>query len=226
SESGSTVYDVTRSYFLRFTLTAAAYASFSSASACAQLPPRLERCLPYPTLAQEIKELRGPDEKSEPTQPRITIASIYFQGQTRLPQTVQVQLVRTFRRYRQPFYDSDAKTLLTEFEEVGVRGTLRDRGYFRAKIETEAKLLRADAHEQRYSFIIRIAAGWQYRLGTVHFVNAADPHSAITFPSARLQKLIPLAPGDVFNVSKIRQGIEAITKLYGSNGYIDATIEP
>ena len=207
----------------------AAYAVFSSACVYAQLPPRLERCLPYPTLAQEIKELQGAAEeipKSGSSQPRITIASIYFQGQTPLPQTVQTQLVRTFRRYTQPFHDSDAQILLTEFSEAGVKAALHDRGYFRASVEAEAKLLSADAHEKRYSFIIRVTAGPLYRLGSVNFMSAPDSDSALVFPSAQLRNLIPLAPGEVFNVSKIRHGLDAITRLYGSNGYIDATVEP
>jgi hypothetical protein len=172
--------------------------------------------------------MRGTDDEIrefESTQPRVAI-SIYFQGQTGLPQTVQKQLIKTFMRYRQHPHDSDAKSLLDEFAEVGVKGALHDRGYFRAKVETEAKLLGVDGQEQRYSFVISIAKGSLYRLGTVHFANAADPHSALAFPSAELRNLVPLARGDVFNVSKIRQGLEAITKLYGSNGYVDATIEP
>jgi Surface antigen variable number repeat len=32
--------------------------------------------------------------------------------------------------------------------------------------------------------------------------------------------------GEVFDVSKIRDGLEAIGRLYGSKGYIDATPEP
>jgi outer membrane protein assembly factor BamA len=217
-----------RGYHLRFILIAAACSVPSSPSVRAQLPSRLERCLPYPTFSQEIKEVHEGNEEtweSGPRQPRITITSVDFPGQTALSKQVQEQLVRRFMRWRQPYYDSDAKSLLDEFLEVGVTGALRDRGYFHAKADGDAALLSANMLERGYSFTIRIAAGRQYRLGRVRFMRASD--SATTkFPSAELRDLIPLQRGDVFNVSKVRQGLDAVTKQYESHGYIDATVEP
>jgi outer membrane protein assembly factor BamA len=218
-----------RGYYLRFILIAAACFVFSSPSVRAQLPPRLERCLPYPTFAQETKEVHGGNEEnweSGPRHPRITITSVGFPGQTALSKQAQEQLVREFMRSRQPYYDSDAKSLLDEFLEVGVTGTLRDGGYFHAKAEGEADLLSADALERRYSFTVRIAAGPQYRLGSIRFTTVADPPSATIFAPTRLRTLIPMRQGDVFNISRVLQGLESITRLYQSFGHLDATVEP
>jgi outer membrane protein assembly factor BamA len=216
--------------YLRWTTLVGAACTLLSAPAIrAQLPPRLERCLPYPTLAQEIKEVHGTNEENPefaPRQPRITIASVDFLGQTGLSKRAQERLVREFMRSRQPYYDSDAKSLLDEFLEVGVTGTLRHRGYFHAKAEGEADLLSADALERRYSFTVRIAAGRQYRLSGIRFMTVADPPSATIFAQARLRTLIPMRQGDVFNISRVRQGLESIMRLYQSRGHLDATVEP
>lgn len=207
----------------------AACAPFSSVPVCAQLPPRLERCLPYPTLAQEIKEMQATNEQdteSESHQPGIVIASVSFRGQTGLPQPFQQQLVSTLiMLQRQSYHHSDPNLLLDEFRDATVTA-LHERGFFRAEVDGEANLLSADSRERRYSFTVRIAAGRKYRLGNVQIMGAADPSSAIAFPPEQLRNLIRLRRGDIFNVFKIRQGLEAIAKLYRSNGYIDATIGP
>jgi hypothetical protein len=218
-----------RGYLLRIALAGAGCTVLSVPQIRAQLPPRLERCLPYPTLAQEIKQVskaNEEDSESGPRLPQITITNVNFLGQTALSQEVRERLVRKFMRSRQPYYDSDAKSLLDEFLEVGVTGALRDRGYFHAKAGGQADLLSAGVLERRYSFIVRIVAGQQYRLGSIRFTTAVDPPLATRFAPAQLRNLIPLRRGDVFNVSKVRQGLDAVTKLYQSNGYIDAIVEP
>jgi outer membrane protein assembly factor BamA len=46
------------------------------------------------------------------------------------------------------------------------------------------------------------------------------------FPTAQLRTLIPILSGDVFNVSRIRDGLWAIRELYGEHGYINFTFVP
>lgn len=216
-------------YHLRFILIAAACSVLSLPAVCAQLPSRLERCLPYPTLAQEIKVMRqGTDAKEaqEVSAPKIVFVSVDFQGETRLPQTLQAQLATSLKRGRAQFYGSDPAPLLDEFQEVAVRGSLRERGYFHAQVDSESHLLSADPRERRYSVTFRVTDGLQYRLGDVLIKNISEPTRPTVFPPAQLRKLVPLRHGELFNVSKIRDGLETIMSLYGSKGYLDATIEP
>jgi outer membrane protein assembly factor BamA len=216
-----------RGYHLRFVLIAGACSVFSSPSVRAQLPPRLERCLPYPTLAQEIDVMRQHTElRIAVSAPRIVFVSVDFQGETRLPQTLQTQLTTSLKRRRAQFYGFDPAPLLDEFQEVAVRGALRERGYFNAQVDAEFHLLGADPRERRYSVTFRVTDGLQYRLGDVLVKNTSEPTFPTVFPPAQLRKLVPLRRGEPFNVSKIRDGLETIMSLYGSRGYLDATVAP
>ncbi|MGA8537864.1 MAG: POTRA domain-containing protein [Terriglobales bacterium] len=46
------------------------------------------------------------------------------------------------------------------------------------------------------------------------------------FPASQLRNLIPISSGDVFSVSRIRDGLWAIRELYGEHGYINFTVVP
>jgi Surface antigen variable number repeat len=41
------------------------------------------------------------------------------------------------------------------------------------------------------------------------------------FPIAELRRQVPLRDGDIFDLSKIRVGIDTLIKLYGARGYIN-----
>ena len=50
----------------------------------AQLPPRLEKCLPYPTFAEEIRAMQEVGEEIVPRL-KIRIDDVTFEGATPLP---------------------------------------------------------------------------------------------------------------------------------------------
>ena len=192
---------------------------------CAQLPERLERCLPYPTFAQEIRAMK---EETEPTQeqpPEIkrTIISVKFDPETHLPQSLRTQIVRSIK-YEQ-FYDDSESDWLSELQEVGIKGLLQDSGYFRPKVEADAHFIDGNLRNRRYSLTLHIEGGWQYRLGEISFLNVRE-NEALVFPTSELREHIHLRRGELFNVSKIRNGIEEMYKLYASKGYIDMVPDP
>jgi outer membrane protein assembly factor BamA len=57
-------------------------------------------------------------------------------------------------------------------------------------------------------------------LTEIHFANAH------VFPTSELRKHFPLQEGDVFDIARIREGIETLTRLYGARGYINFTASP
>jgi outer membrane protein insertion porin family len=59
-----------------------------------------------------------------------------------------------------------------------------------------------------------------YRLGEIHFKNEKQ------FSAAELRRLFPIHDGEIFNVDKIGQGIQAIREAYGDLGFIDFTAVP
>ena len=105
-----------------------------------------------------------------------------------------------------------------------MRDALQERGYFRTNVQATPYLVLAQANERRYVLAVTIESGPQYRLGHIRFASASD--SSLVFPETLLRQQVQLQQGDLFDVSKIREGLEAIGKLYGSKGYIDATPEP
>ena len=103
--------------------------------------------------------------------------------------------------------------------EVG-RDALQDQAYFKACLEWTPNLIKAEANERHYAVSARVDLGSQYRLGTVRFENAK------LFGAEALRRAIPLQEGDRFAAAKIRAGLDAIRKLYGSKCYLDAIPGP
>jgi outer membrane translocation and assembly module TamA len=187
---------------------------------CAQLPERLERCLPYPSLAQEISAMSERTDPSQEPSPKTkrTIISVKFGPETQLPQSLRTQIVRSIR-HEQFYYDSESDWL-EELQEVGIKGLLQDSGYFRPKVNADAHVIGGTHRNKRYALTLHIDEGRQYRLGDISFVSVNDD-AALAFPASELQEHIRLTRGELFNASKIRNGVEELTRLYGTKGYID-----
>ena len=66
---------------LKFSLLAVTYTLFFSPPIGAQLPRRLKRCLPYPTLADEIREMKE-EVEAKTLHPRVIIDAVKFEGAT------------------------------------------------------------------------------------------------------------------------------------------------
>jgi hypothetical protein len=227
---------------LRFALLALVQILLLPRLLCAQLPPRLERCLPYPTLAQEISAMNEETNPSDEQSPEIrrTIISVKFGPETQLPQSLRSQIVSSLK-YQQ-FLDKQVGPLLEigtmglkldgsesawleEIQEVGIKGLLQDSGYFRPKVKAEAHYIGGNRRSRRYALTLHIDGGEQFRLGDISFVNDSEDE-ALAFSASELREYIHLTQGELFNVSKIRNGVEELTRLYGSKGYIDMVLTP
>jgi outer membrane translocation and assembly module TamA len=221
---------------LPFALLGFIVVSLCPPSASAQLPRRLERCLPYPTLAQEISDMKaeieakmqmaaneGPQETGEPDAPErmVVIDEVRFEPPPHLPESTQAEIVAELKV---PEFPAGSRWL-EEFEEVGIRGAFQDRGYFKVEAKAEVHPISSDATRDHVSVTIHIQEGPQYRLGKLRF-RTDDPEETLAFPADELRKQIPLRPGDIFDASKIREALEALRKLYEAEGYIDFVPEP
>lgn len=194
-------------------------ASFSSALAgfllcfiptSAQVSPRLQSCSPY----------NSGTNSNEPPAPRIVIDRIDFVPPG-IPDELKTQLNQVVRETRQRVRSGWAD----ELAEVVVEGTLQDQGYFKSQSRIETKILSNDAVLQHVSITLHINLGLQYRLQKITFRSPYDDQPLV-FPADELRKSIPVADGELFNASKIREGIDSLKKLYGSHGYIDFVAEP
>ena len=101
-----------------------------------------------------------------------------------------------------------------------ILGTLQSHGYSKALVEPTSFLVRAEFRERFYALQFRIVSGPQFQLGEIRFRNAE------VFSSTELREVFPLRKGDMFDISKIREGLESISRLYFRKGYADVVAGP
>ena len=211
-----------RKFNLRSALLTTLVALLIPGPLSAQIPPRLKRCLPYPTFADEFDRLSElPSEEPEISGPEAVVDSVTILGGRSLPKHLRQQLVSSIR-HPGPF-DAD---WLREAEEFGVRDPLQQAGYFRAVVRVEGQVLSSNPKSQRVAITMHINEGPRFYLSSLK-LRAADPDSeSLPFPYEAMRTEIPLQQGALFDTSKIRDGIQSLTRLFRAHGYIDFTAEP
>jgi len=155
---------------------------------------------------------------------KITIIGVEFEGETPLSDALRAQLVEDIE-HSELWVTPEAPDSSWVSQALNpLREAIRSQGYFKTNVEGKPYLVRAEAKERLYVLRVTIDRGPQYRFGNLRFASASKIPLVIIDASLRQQ--IHLHEGDLFDVSKIRDGLEAIGRLYGSKGYIDATPEP
>ena len=153
---------------------------------------------------------------------KVIIESIRFDGPIHLADTEVAQIITEANKHD---LDADTSGWVEELAEIGLRGAWQDQGYFGVKVTAATQSLGGDSNEERFLVKAHISEGPQYHLGDLRFANA-QPGDVIAFSESELRDAFPLHEGDLFNVALIRKGIEELTKLYRSQGYIDFTAVP
>ena len=203
-------------------------------SAMGQLPKRVERCLPYPTLVQEIREMQAPEQEpshvapeSEPPQVSVHVARVEFNPEDDIPASVRGEISTELRSQVFKQYASTAylKELGEEIAEVGVAGALRNRGFYRAMATAKLTVMETKGADIDVAATIRVTPGTQYRTGEVRF-ESADDDVPLGISAEVLRGLIPLQSGELFSAEKVRMGVENLTRAYSREGYVDMVPEP
>jgi outer membrane protein assembly factor BamA len=151
---------------------------------------------------------------------KINIVSIEFDGENPLSDELRTRLVEEVRNSEHwaDAGEPDSSWVGQALEPM--RETLRGLGYFKTNLKGTSYLVLAQANERSYVLRLMIDAAPKYKLGKLTFVSAtSDP---LHFTHADLREQMNLQEDELFNVQKIRKGLESI----GSKGYIDATSEP
>jgi len=200
----------------------------------AQISHRVKKCLPYPTLSDEICDMTGmyceePEtsqncEGPEIPEPWVFVDSVRFIGGKSLPPEVRQKLVSSLKAGELPG-GSFSQDWLNELGDIGVRGALQAAGYFKSLVKAEGKVLKSDTTSRHVAITLNIKEGRRYRLRSLQFRSPPD-EAPMVFSSNLLRSQIDLREGDIFDVSKIREGLESLGKLYRAHGYIDFTPEP
>src|SRR5215831_9618421 len=151
---------------------------------------------------------------------KITIADVEFPGANPLPQDVRGQLVERVKKLElhQPMGGDDADWLAQVEDEI--RDGVQKYGYFRALLTSMTYLIQSEAHERRYIVRVEIDSGPQYHLNQITFSGAT------VFQAQDLRKEFSQHQGDLFDVSKLRIGMNSVTRLNQRLGFINMTAEP
>lgn len=159
--------------------------------AWAQLPKRLEKCLPYPTLAQEIKAAQ-PAEPA-PTQVKVHVVRVGFSPDDGIPADAQEEISTKLQShvFRQDADSAYLNNLASEIADGGVREPLRDRGYFKMVATTSLTTRWAEGADIYVAVDVHANLGPQYRTGDIR-VESADPDARLTMSPDVLRGLIPL----------------------------------
>ena len=173
--------------------------------------------------------------------PKVKIRHIDFEGNESISRRHLVHAMKNSRPYGIPYslvlenlfsktYD---KNKLDEDTEL-VRGAYQDKGFFKAtvndpKIQTvttggglHIPLLKSGKPGRAVDITIPVMEGEQYTLGTMTFRGV----KLFKDPDKTLRPLFNMEEGDLFDVSKIRKGLENLRKVYGEYGYINFVASP
>ena len=151
---------------------------------------------------------------------KVTIASVEFRGEIPLGDDVRAQLVNQIRALDLHVNPGEADQDWVGTVEFPIREALQERGYFRAVLTVTPYLIRAEADEQRYAVSFEVDSGPQYRL---HMIQVSG---ATAFSPEELKGSFSMDPEDLFNVPKVREGIDSLSRLYGKKGFIDMVATP
>jgi outer membrane translocation and assembly module TamA len=186
-----------------------------------QLPKKLEKCLPYPTLAQEIREMQPP-----PMRARVHVIRVEFDSNDGIPADAQEEISGQLqgRVFEPPLESAYLKDLANEIAEVGVRGALRDRGYFEATARARLTPLWREGTDVSVVVVISATPGREYRTGDIR-IESTDSSRPLAISREILRGLIPLQRGEPFSTARVRTGFENLTLAYARQGYVDATPE-
>lgn len=177
--------------------------------AAAQAQERPDRCKLHFT---------GFDPSEQPE--RVRVESLTIRGATKLDPSLQKDVSEELKSHD---YDDRAE-LVAEIREL-IRSQWEDAGYFEVQVDVTAEPVKSDKQEL-YRVIAEVHEGDQFRLEEIQLVSARGANAPLAIPTRELRRLIPLDDGEIFDVSKIRAGMENLRRAYAAQGFIDFTATP
>jgi outer membrane protein assembly factor BamA len=192
---------------------------FSQAIRAQSQQEKPQRCPPPAVSVDELKEMTG-----KKVYPKIIIDDVKFDGPARLPDSGKEQSIITELKHRE--FDAGLDWL-NEILEVPIGDAWRDQGFFKVIATGAARVVSKDLEYEHVVITIHVNEGLRYRLGDVRFRSSdPDDRETLAFPREELRELLPLREGDIFDVAKIRESLNAMKKLYDYHGYINFVATP
>jgi outer membrane protein insertion porin family len=207
-------------------------------STCSTVSPPLRAQIT--TLPSRCIAQRDPDEEAD--RHRVIIQDVSFDGGVSLSESDREELVSSLRQ--EELYD---QTRWIERVEEIARDAWMDQGYFQVEVTPEVQIFSVDSAGEHVFLKLHVNEGpkcWlkeiRFRKGDISESSAlaivkadhenSDRRAAtaafLAFSPEQLRNLIPLDDGDLFRIDRIRKGVQALNKLYGSYGYIEFVATP
>jgi outer membrane protein assembly factor BamA len=173
----------------------------------AQFPVVPERCAESPHPHKSLKTWR-----------RVVIERVDFDSPTHVNQS---EVAQSIQEANHTMMDADDPQWINEFADDALRELWLDRGFFNAHVTAESHSLSRNSTMEKFLVAAHVEEGLQYRLQGIRFGG-----DKTDVPETELRAAFPISDGELFDVSRIRKGIEALTNLFGSLGYIDFSAVP
>ena len=149
----------------------------------------------------------------------ITVRNITYENAIRVTPAKQSEIGEELRKTAaDAFLERSVKDAEEQAEEL-VREEYQNQGYFKVRIAVKSTPVSALTPTTDLNIVI-LEEGEQYWLRDLRVENAK------AFSDEQLLSLFPVRLGEIFDRSRFVTGLEALKRLYASNGYINFTPTP
>jgi outer membrane protein insertion porin family len=204
---------------------------------------------PAPASAQRSRDPCAAEKEREDSYPPIVLHDLKFDGKLTIPESDLQEFISDVMQ-RKLYADPEWFDRIAE----EARDLWQSRGYFKVLMDDpEPQIFSIDSAGHHAFLTIRVNEGPKYRLKDIHFrkgdvaesdLETADARPALrkkrssldqtpvsanprlAFPDEELRRLVPVQDGDILRVDQIREGLDALKKLYGAYGYINLVVVP
>jgi outer membrane translocation and assembly module TamA len=143
-------------------------------------------------------------------------AEIVLTGATTVPIAVKQRITQQINQAAAKIGSLDSPEFLER-----VRDLFQQHGYFKASIgDPQWGPIQEYGKYRHVRITVAVNEGSLYKVGTITFKDNK------VIDSQTLTSTFPLVKGDIFNVEKLRSGLNELRDAYRSKGYIDATPVP
>ncbi len=150
--------------------------------------------------------------------PDLTLRHVTLITTTPIDFSERQQIIRGITSSRKRLLQLD--DLSATLREV-TRDSFQQRGYFKAQVDHfDLRVVEINSQHEVVDLVAEVTPGARYRLGKISFEDVA------VFPVDRLRHQFAIADGDIFDISKMRTGLEDLRRLYGDHGYINFSAVP
>jgi outer membrane protein assembly factor BamA len=146
---------------------------------------------------------------------KIRVATVEFKSDALIPAPAEARLTRYI--IRRAIYDSPD---WVEDLEARVKDAWQHQGYFFPDIKTSVRALGQNQVEHNFALTFHVTAGRKYKLGEIKISGAK------VFPSNVLLDCFDLKAGDIFDVHRVRNGLDCVRSGYDAFGYMNLEAVP